>query len=57
MVSDPEILKILNMKNLSQHGKLMNVIAEIQGNFQVLTAERDKILSLYERVNFIYICD
>ncbi|NXO59183.1 TSG10 protein, partial [Aramus guarauna] len=49
--SDPEVLKILR-----EHEELKSTlkkyerrVAEIQGNFKVLTAERDNIVNLYEQ--------
>ncbi|KAK4830485.1 hypothetical protein QYF61_011209 [Mycteria americana] len=49
--SDPEVLKILREREelKSTLKKYERRVAEIQGNFKVLTAERDKIVSLYER--------
>lgn len=52
MCSDAEVLKILReheelkstLKKYERH------VAEIQGNIKVLTAERDNIVNLYERV-------
>ncbi|KAM7131498.1 testis-specific gene 10 protein isoform 1-T1 [Ciconia maguari] len=49
--SDPEVLKILREREelKSTLKKYERRVAEIQGNFKVLTAERDKIVNLYER--------
>ncbi|NXE73639.1 TSG10 protein, partial [Cochlearius cochlearius] len=51
--SDTEVLKILReceelkstLKKYERH------VAEIQGNFKVLTAERDRIVNLYEQIS------
>uniref|UniRef100_A0A8C3KG60 Testis specific 10 n=1 Tax=Calidris pygmaea TaxID=425635 RepID=A0A8C3KG60_9CHAR len=49
--SDPEVLKVLREREelKSTLKKLERRVAEIQGNFKVLTAERDKVVILYER--------
>ncbi|XP_014815650.1 PREDICTED: testis-specific gene 10 protein [Calidris pugnax] len=49
--SDPEVLKVLREREelKSTLKKLERRVAEIQGNFKVLTAERDKFVILYER--------
>ncbi|KAM6419819.1 LOW QUALITY PROTEIN: testis-specific gene 10 protein [Pluvialis apricaria] len=49
--SDPEVLNVLRKREelKSTLRKLEHRMAEIQGNFKVLTAERDKIVNLYER--------
>ncbi|XP_009576495.1 PREDICTED: testis-specific gene 10 protein, partial [Fulmarus glacialis] len=51
MSSDPEVLKILREceELKSTLKKYERRVAEIQGNFKVLRAERDKIVNLYER--------
>ncbi|KAM4904552.1 LOW QUALITY PROTEIN: testis-specific gene 10 protein [Sylvia borin] len=48
VVSDPEVLQILRECEELESTWKINEHAEIQGNFQVLTAERD-ILNLYEQ--------
>lgn len=52
MSSDLEVLKILREREglKSMLKKYERHVAEIQGNLKVLTAERDKISKLYERV-------
>lgn len=52
MSSDPQVLKVLREREelKSTLKKLERRMAEIQGNLKVLTAERDKIVDLYERV-------
>ncbi|XP_069705913.1 testis-specific gene 10 protein, partial [Phaenicophaeus curvirostris] len=49
--SDPEILKLWREREefKSALKKFERHVAEIQGNFKVLTAERDKIISLHEQ--------
>ncbi|NXN27225.1 TSG10 protein, partial [Nycticryphes semicollaris] len=51
MSSNPEVLKVLREREelKSTLKKLERRVAEIQGNFKVLTAERDKVVILYER--------
>ncbi|NXC67725.1 TSG10 protein, partial [Anhinga anhinga] len=50
---DPQVLKILREREelKSTLKKYERRVAEIQGNFKVLTAERDKIVNLYERIS------
>lgn len=57
MSSDPEILKILREceELKSTLKKYERYVAEVQGNFTVLRAEREKIVGLYEQVISIYI--
>lgn len=52
MTFAPDILKILREREelKSTQKKYERHIAEIQGNLNVLTAERDKMVNLYERV-------
>ncbi|XP_075283028.1 testis-specific gene 10 protein isoform X2 [Opisthocomus hoazin] len=49
--SDPKVLKILREREelKSTLKKYERYVAEIQGNFKVLRAERDKIVNLYEQ--------
>ncbi|NWH78319.1 TSG10 protein, partial [Piaya cayana] len=51
--SDPEILKLQREREefKSALKKLERHVAEIQGNYKVLRAERDKIISLYEQIS------
>ncbi|KAM7066702.1 LOW QUALITY PROTEIN: testis-specific gene 10 protein [Acridotheres tristis] len=55
VVSALEVLKILReCEEFESTWKINEYVAEIQGNFKVLTAERDKIFNLYQAQKEIY---